>query len=560
MMNPDQRQSPEPDNNMLKDLEEYLNRNRSDQDCKDQARQDPNQPTENKHDVCRGNLNITAYIHPRHHVAMAKIDQLRTKLLIEATQRTSFNPSGPEHLAHAQDMLSCLHGTVNIPSYIAGYHSNQQQLKRHPGFYDTQKPGPRPPAQENHSPEPDIDTPQHQREAQQYWGPELNLITPISYQELQNDIEELAEGVENLTDILNSQPNYYNEELVQTQQKEDQISQISQANQCIINLELVKHCRHFIEISRKRDRNQPDHVEVVYRDILYDIACNTERIYRYLRTEMVQNSQTDHLTRAEQAVQDIRSLRRRTTQEYNRDQTVQFSAAAASLSNENRNALAATPVEPRWHRAGIADLHETTTEGQPKYFSHLVFDWQGIKHVKSLSEPYPAGFPQVRALAQINTFIDELCLSQHPTALDTLSAAQLHQTLAEQDLHTMDINKFHDMIQTAQALNIPQGAIRIMLQNMAHHDPETRKILHRLAAVPTAQISNDKARQIISFARDQGLDEYNLTNLARAMGANPKRMKIKVSHPTRAQKNKLRRLARKAGINPTQVRTFLNAV
>ena len=124
----------------------------------------------------------------------------------------------------------------------------------------------------------------------------------------------------------------------------------------------------------------------------------------------------------------------------------------------------------------------------------------------------------------------------------------------------MDINKFHDMIQTAQALNIPQGAIRIMLQNMAHHDPETRKILHRLAAVPTAQISNDKARQIISFARDQGLDEYNLTNLARAMGANPKRMKIKVSHPTRAQKNKLRRLARKAGINPTQVRTFLNAV
>ena len=190
-----------------------------------------------------------------------------------------------------------------------------------------------------------------------------------------------------------------------------------------------------------------------------------------------------------------------------------------------------------------------------KHCSAFLHD--NARYVMVIGDPYPPGFPAARvfmhmktAQEQLEDHADEmppdLCLRYGEAIVATVHAAHLN-------LHCIKPQTIRRLLEQARQAGLPQGALRLLLEGLtawndtladrlvavdAKHQPSWRQLCSRRIA-----------RRIIDNARDSGLDEYALAELAESLGFTPTQLGAQPQPLSQNQLQELENAAYAAGLD-----------
>ena len=165
---------------------------------------------------------------------------------------------------------------------------------------------------------------------------------------------------------------------------------------------------------------------------------------------------------------------------------------------------------------------------------YISFIYEGVKHIKTLFEPYPQGFPKELAqqygdLAYRNLLMKSV--SWDTTIIFAPWCSRLAQTAlmaADLELHDLPPNALKSLIKKASSsLALPRGATVRIAQAIVQGNSNVGDLL---CLDPEGKwrrtVTKKQALAIIHTARGQGMDPYALVDIAKAMGYHPTDLNI----------------------------------
>ena len=162
--------------------------------------------------------------------------------------------------------------------------------------------------------------------------------------------------------------------------------------------------------------------------------------------------------------------------------------------------------------------------------------WMAFVHedrriAKLITEPYPTGFPgQVateNAERTAETLIRYLIKGEgtdipREIAENFCQAAKANKKVAESGLHTVRPRDLEALMESAKRDGMPRGATATMTRKLTHDDLHVSRYICQQGNYEwTRSASVQQAKSVLSAARNQGMDQHGICNMARAMGYNP---------------------------------------
>ena len=169
-------------------------------------------------------------------------------------------------------------------------------------------------------------------------------------------------------------------------------------------------------------------------------------------------------------------------------------------------------------------------EGQPNLVvPFIVMCHRGKKIAKHLADPYPKGYPKGTAIAQMEAVIEildggaaERDDSQNGPYREARQLAQNALAAAELDIHDLSGRDMERLSNAAERCGLPVGASIKLASAVTGHDERIARSLdvtdeqRWIRKVPKAT-----AIKMIEEARRAGVDDYALTEAAKALGFQP---------------------------------------
>lgn len=151
------------------------------------------------------------------------------------------------------------------------------------------------------------------------------------------------------------------------------------------------------------------------------------------------------------------------------------------------------------------------------YHSYLAFQHRGTRYIQGIGEPYPQGYPAELAQRHMQRVLEEL---DHPDPILQAQAentAVLTHQLAEYGLHSVTPQGMRQLIARAQEARMSMGAIYDLIESATGYDGELAEMLVRTGGTTRRPASRKQAKAVLQAARQAGLDEHQLADIAGAM-------------------------------------------
>ena len=210
------------------------------------------------------------------------------------------------------------------------------------------------------------------------------------------------------------------------------------------------------------------------------------------------------------------------------------------------------PIKPEELSPSL--LQKIVWEQEVCHYTAFVHDAQ--MHVISIGEPYPAGFPAEQVLEQMALAQKQLDASadeMSQEAYDKFAAAIVAtEHAAEAGLHCLTPQAVNQFLDQARKMHMPRGVQRLLLEGLACYDS---LVAERLLGDEADHNWHNRicgrqaGRRIIEAARQAGLDEYLLAEVAQMLGFSPQQLNVRLRPLGRRKMQALQQAARQAGID-----------
>ena len=256
--------------------------------------------------------------------------------------------------------------------------------------------------------------------------------------------------------------------------------------------------------------------------------------------------------KAEAARDKAREIADAITEAYTDGMPINISPKAQEMTGINSEPHE-TPVTPAFPIFGI-NYHPGEDE-QPT--AYIIYLYQETKHVKTLTEPYPKGFPQelaehyAAAASQgltATAFENEL-LEDDEDAFHIEQAVVTMMNAAELGLHDTTQADLRSILQKAKETNIPRGGRASITEAITEYDYELADtVLDDHNGRWRKRATKRQALKVIHTARHQKVDVYTMAELATAMGYEPEELGVTTPPLTNAQSSAILKAVEKAGL------------
>ena len=289
---------------------------------------------------------------------------------------------------------------------------------------------------------------------------------------------------------------------------------------------------------------------------------------------------TNHKARInEQAIQaehEIATLAQDAAAAYNKTIPVVVSPRLTPFS-EATSKIAAMILMGNYSHVSVICLCKHTSEDEdddanearelPPCTAYVAFIHDGHKHILAVGDPYPSGFPADTAIQHMENLLSQMKLEQlfNCNRADELyMQARAMITAADLEIHTVPSQAIDKVIGIAKDIGLPRGGLQLVLETIADYDLTLAQLLitnstHEGAAVPR-MCGRRQARKIIETARQQGLDPYQLAELAETLGFTPRQANAKPKPITSGQRTRLSKAGLEAGLSPDIVERVMEAL
>ena len=203
----------------------------------------------------------------------------------------------------------------------------------------------------------------------------------------------------------------------------------------------------------------------------------------------------------------------------------------------------------------------------PPCTAYVAFIHDGRKHILAVGDPYPSGFPADAATHHMENLLSEMEREQpHKCnrADELYMQARAMITAADLEIHTVPSEAIDKVLGIAKDIGLPRGGLQLVLETIADYDLTLAQLLttngtHEGAAVPR-MCGRRQARKIIETAREQGLDPYQLAELAETLGFTARQVNAKPKPIPSVQRTRLSKAGLEAGLSPDIVERVMEAL
>ena len=182
------------------------------------------------------------------------------------------------------------------------------------------------------------------------------------------------------------------------------------------------------------------------------------------------------------------------------------------------------------NKPGGSPAPEPTREELTLFIS---FVHQGVRHIKSIDDPYPKGYPGTMAafhLAQYQNLINHMKSNPNFPGIAQARLRQLASTagsIIERGLHDVSTNDTAQLFQMLDQEDIPTSLVVKAFHAITGNDPRQAAFLTTAEDQHRARTAApDQALEVINHARSLGLDDGTLENLAKSMGYQPAELEL----------------------------------
>ena len=255
---------------------------------------------------------------------------------------------------------------------------------------------------------------------------------------------------------------------------------------------------------------------------------------------------------------DLRSLLTR----YNADMPTTHTPAIAANPNL-ASRLERTLLPPNGCIAGFEQPDPPADADSDNVLAWTAFVYNGVRHTKMITEPYPHGFPQAIALGHIRQMGPELDDQFEHAGSEmerferqSLNACVTCEAAATLGIHTLTQKNIDAVTASAAARGLTKGEQAALINRLANGNPYGELFLKTNFPSAMQTTSQDNAQRLIAAARKMGLDERALSQLAAAMGFQPHQAGANPDSPSNQLYHQIARDALDAGL-PHQTAAML---
>ena len=212
---------------------------------------------------------------------------------------------------------------------------------------------------------------------------------------------------------------------------------------------------------------------------------------------------------------------------------------------------------------------ETDPTEDEGYVAYVIYIHQGQKHIQAIEDPYPKGFPADQAVEHMEAALEYLEQQEddygnaHP-ALEWCGFREViraRMDAAMLDLHDVSREDLLSVIETGKRLRLPHGARIAMIDAATCWEPSVVELILKGTQHANPKLATkQQASQIVQAARQAGLDDYKLAELAEMLGYQAS--EIGVTKPTVPDRTlaRLERAAQAAGLPRESIESMLYAL
>ena len=269
-----------------------------------------------------------------------------------------------------------------------------------------------------------------------------------------------------------------------------------------------------------------------------------------------------------QAEREIATIAQDAAAVYNKTIPVVVSPRLTPFS-EATSAIAAMTLMSNHSHVSIICLCENEDEARelPPCTAYVAFIHDGRKHILAVGDPYPSGFPADAATHHMENLLSQMEREQPfncNRADELYMQARAMITAADLEIHTVASKAIDKVLGIAKDIGLPRGGLQLVLETIADYDLTLAQLLttngaHQGAAVPR-MCGRRQARTIIETARQQGLDPYQLAELAETLGFTARQVNAKPKLIPSGQRTRLSKAGLEAGLSPDIVERVMEAL
>ena len=287
---------------------------------------------------------------------------------------------------------------------------------------------------------------------------------------------------------------------------------------------------------------------------------------------------TSHKARVDeqalQAEREIATLAQEAAAAYNKTIPVVVSPRLTPFSEATSEIAAITLMSNHSH-VSIICLCEYPYEDEdanearelPPCTAYVAFIHDGRKHILAVGDPYPSGFTADAATHHMENLLSQM---EQELPFNCNRANELYMqaramiTAADLEIHTVTSEAIDNVLGIAKEIGLPRGGLQLVLEAITDYDLTLAQLLttnstHEGAAVPR-MCGRRQARKIIETARQQGLDPYQLAELAVTLGFTARQVNAKPQPIPSGQRTRLSKPGLEAGLSAEIVERVMEAL
>ena len=204
--------------------------------------------------------------------------------------------------------------------------------------------------------------------------------------------------------------------------------------------------------------------------------------------------------------------------------------------------------------------------GDEGYVAYVLYIHRGQKHVQAVADPYPKGFPADQAVGHMEAALEYLEQQEHahderPPELQWCGFRELIQArmdAAMMELHDVSQADLLCIIDTAKRLKLPHGARIALIEAATNWEPDIAElILNGTGHANPRMATRQQASRIIKAARQAGLDDYKLADMAEYLGYEDTQLGIAKPKVSRHALKQIEQAGRTAGLPRDSIESML---
>ena len=255
-----------------------------------------------------------------------------------------------------------------------------------------------------------------------------------------------------------------------------------------------------------------------YRWTFFNSYHDAKTHHQRLTENPFYNEINDHERElVDHALIDFEVMHNHALKAFNRDEPLYISPNIIAVSDEMAEQARAILIEPIGFDYGILTASDNKPADQEQCIPYIAYYHDGIRRVQPIQDPFPRGFPNSLATKYLFQVAQSFSCDEIAVQQEVRTLAMDRSAVAASGIHSVSRLNIHNLVSHARNMGVSDTTIYEVISNLVGDNRNTANHIADTSNLHVPSITSKQAQAVVYAARNTGLDESTIANIAAAM-------------------------------------------